>query len=190
MTVNPLAAALSFSGFLGYVFIYTVWLKRRTPSEHRHRRRRRGGATARRLGGGDRHGQRDGSVPLLHRLLLDAAALLGALAADEGRVQEGRGADDAGRPRRGRDPQADPAVFDPALRGHPAALLRRRLRRHLPRLLADPWASGSSPGRCACTGAPTAPRRCASTSTPWPTSRCCSARWSPTPIYRMRHCTC
>jgi protoheme IX farnesyltransferase len=31
MAVNPLAAALSFSGFLGYVFVYTVWLKRRTP---------------------------------------------------------------------------------------------------------------------------------------------------------------
>jgi protoheme IX farnesyltransferase len=31
LTVNALAAALSFSGFLGYVFVYTVWLKRRTP---------------------------------------------------------------------------------------------------------------------------------------------------------------
>jgi heme o synthase len=31
LTVNPLAAALSFSGFLGYVFVYTIWLKRRTP---------------------------------------------------------------------------------------------------------------------------------------------------------------
>jgi protoheme IX farnesyltransferase len=31
LLVNPLAAALSFSGFLGYVFVYTVWLKRRTP---------------------------------------------------------------------------------------------------------------------------------------------------------------
>jgi protoheme IX farnesyltransferase len=31
IAVNPLAAALSFSGFLGYVFVYTVWLKRRTP---------------------------------------------------------------------------------------------------------------------------------------------------------------
>jgi len=30
-TVNVLAASLAFSGFLGYVFIYTVWLKRRTP---------------------------------------------------------------------------------------------------------------------------------------------------------------
>ena len=29
--VNPLAAALSFSGFLGYTLIYTVWLKRSTP---------------------------------------------------------------------------------------------------------------------------------------------------------------
>jgi protoheme IX farnesyltransferase len=31
LTVNPLAAGLSFSGFLGYVFVYTIWLKRRTP---------------------------------------------------------------------------------------------------------------------------------------------------------------
>ena len=28
---NPLAAALSLSGFVGYVGVYTVWLKRRTP---------------------------------------------------------------------------------------------------------------------------------------------------------------
>ncbi|MEA2314589.1 MAG: heme o synthase [Solirubrobacteraceae bacterium] len=31
LAVNALAAALSLAGFLGYVFIYTVWLKRRTP---------------------------------------------------------------------------------------------------------------------------------------------------------------
>lgn len=31
LTVNLLAAALSFAGFLGYVLVYTVWLKRRTP---------------------------------------------------------------------------------------------------------------------------------------------------------------
>jgi heme o synthase len=31
LVVNPLAAALSFSGFLGYTLVYTVWLKRRTP---------------------------------------------------------------------------------------------------------------------------------------------------------------
>jgi protoheme IX farnesyltransferase len=31
LAVNPLAAALSFAGFAGYVFVYTLWLKRRTP---------------------------------------------------------------------------------------------------------------------------------------------------------------
>ena len=31
LTVNVLAASLSFAGFLGYVFLYTIWLKRRTP---------------------------------------------------------------------------------------------------------------------------------------------------------------
>src|SRR3954471_5792880 len=31
LLVNPLPAALSFSGFVGYVGVYTVWLKRRTP---------------------------------------------------------------------------------------------------------------------------------------------------------------
>ncbi len=29
--VIPLAAGLSFAGFLGYVFVYTLWLKRRSP---------------------------------------------------------------------------------------------------------------------------------------------------------------
>ena len=31
LTVNVLAASLSLAGFFGYVFVYTVWLKRRTP---------------------------------------------------------------------------------------------------------------------------------------------------------------
>jgi protoheme IX farnesyltransferase len=31
LTVNVLAALLAFSGFLGYVLVYTAWLKRRTP---------------------------------------------------------------------------------------------------------------------------------------------------------------
>jgi protoheme IX farnesyltransferase len=31
LAVNALAAMLSFAGFLGYVFVYTIWLKRRTP---------------------------------------------------------------------------------------------------------------------------------------------------------------
>jgi protoheme IX farnesyltransferase len=31
LAVNPLAATLSLSGLLGYVFVYTLWLKRSTP---------------------------------------------------------------------------------------------------------------------------------------------------------------
>jgi protoheme IX farnesyltransferase len=31
LTVNVLAALLALSGFLGYVFVYTIWLKRSTP---------------------------------------------------------------------------------------------------------------------------------------------------------------
>src|SRR2546421_7788659 len=31
LAVNPLAAGLSLAGLLGYVFVYTAWLKRRTP---------------------------------------------------------------------------------------------------------------------------------------------------------------
>ena len=31
LTVNPLAASLSLSGLFGYVFVYTLWLKRSTP---------------------------------------------------------------------------------------------------------------------------------------------------------------
>jgi protoheme IX farnesyltransferase len=31
LTVNPLAASLALAGFIGYVGVYTVWLKRRTP---------------------------------------------------------------------------------------------------------------------------------------------------------------
>ena len=31
LTVNPLAAALAMAGLLGYVFVYTLWLKRSTP---------------------------------------------------------------------------------------------------------------------------------------------------------------
>ena len=43
LTVNPLAATLSLSGFVGYVCVYTLWLKRTHAAEHRHRRRRRRG---------------------------------------------------------------------------------------------------------------------------------------------------
>ena len=54
----------------------------------------------------DRLARSGRALPVRDRLLLDAAALLGAVAADEGRVREGRGPDAAGRPRRGRDARA------------------------------------------------------------------------------------
>ena len=72
LTVNLLAASLSFAGFLGYVFVYTVWLKRRTPQNIVIGGRRRRGPAARRLGGGDGLGQRHRGDPVLHRVLLDA----------------------------------------------------------------------------------------------------------------------
>jgi protoheme IX farnesyltransferase len=31
LTVNVLAASLAFAGFVGYIGVYTIWLKRRTP---------------------------------------------------------------------------------------------------------------------------------------------------------------
>ena len=98
------------AGFLGYVFVYTMWLKRSTPQNIVI-----GGAAgavpplvgwAAVTG----HARPDRAVPVRDRLLLDAAALLGAVAADEGRVRARRRADDAGRPRRGRDAPPDPAL--------------------------------------------------------------------------------
>ena len=89
------------SGLLGYVFVYTLWLKRRTPQNIVI-----GGAAgavpplvgwAAVTGGLDR----PGALPVRDRLLLDAAALLGALAADQGRLRRSRHADAAGGPRRG-----------------------------------------------------------------------------------------
>ena len=78
-TSNLLAASLAIAATAFYVFVYTLWLKRTHAAEHRHRRRRRRLPAARRLGRG--HGSLSwrGRHPLRHRLLLDAAALLGAV---------------------------------------------------------------------------------------------------------------
>src|ERR1700761_2291132 len=147
--VNVLAAALSLSGLFGYVFVYTLWLKRTTPQNIVIG----GAAGARpplgawagaprpavgRLGGRHRRPQRHGLLPLRDRLLLDPAPLLGPLAADEGRLRGGPHPDAAGGRGRGRDPAPDHALHRPPLRGHPAALLRRRPRRPLPGPLDAP----------------------------------------------------
>ena len=77
ITVNVLAAALALAGLLGYVFIYTVWLKPLTPQNIVI-----GGAAGRdsaagRLGGGDGRPQPRGAVSLRDRLPLDAARTSG-----------------------------------------------------------------------------------------------------------------
>ncbi len=96
-TVNLLAASLAFTGFLGYVFVYTIWLKRRTPQNIVI-----GGAAGAippLVGWAAVTGELAGhaALPVRDRLLLDAAALLGAVAADEGRVRARRRADAARR---------------------------------------------------------------------------------------------
>ena len=138
LTVNVLAASLALGGFVGYVGVYTMWLKRRTPQNIVI-----GGAAGAMpplvgWAATARLAVLDRGLPVRDRLLLDAAALLGPQPADEGRVRQGRRADDAGRPRRARDAPPDPALHAAALRGHAAAVLRRRLRRDLPRRLDGP----------------------------------------------------
>ena len=85
--VNVLAAVLALVGNLFYVIVYTRWLKRTTPQNIVI-----GGAAgrrpaARRLRGRDRrpHAHRPPALP--HRVLLDAAALLGARAPDQARLR-------------------------------------------------------------------------------------------------------
>ena len=147
-------------------------------AEHRHRRRRRRDAAAGRLGGGDRRPGARGAVAVRDRLPLDAAALLGALAADQGRLRAHRRADAAGGQGRGRDPAPDRRLHaDP-----------RRLHASLPVatgfLGAIYAASRRGPGRRVHRprGAPAARtgralRRCGCTCPRSPTWRCCSARW-------------
>ena len=148
-TVNPLAAVLALSGLLGYVFVYTLWLKRSTPQNIVI-----GGAAgavpplvawAAVTGGLDRHA----ALPVRDRLLLDAAPLLGAVAADEGRVRARGRADAAGRARRARDAPPDPAL-------HGAARTRSASCRSAPARSARPtW----SPRCCSAPPSSTAPSR-------------------------------
>ena len=97
-------------------------------SEHRHRRRRRRGAAARRLGRGDRRADPRRALPVRDRLPLDAAPLLGAGAADQGRLRPHRDPDAAGRARRAGDPAADPRLQRGAGRVHRVALPDRPVR--------------------------------------------------------------
>ena len=155
------------------------------PAEHRHRRRGGRRAAAGRLDRGDRLARPDRAVPVRDRLLLDAAALLGAVAADEGRVRARGRADDAGRPRRDRDAAPDRPLHRPAVRAHAAAGRVRLLRRDLRHRGGRARHRVHRSSRCASSAAPTAAARCAPTCSRSSTWRCCSAPWWPTPACRL-----
>ena len=147
LAVNLLAAVLALSGFLGYVFVYTIWLKRSTPQNIVI-----GGAAGAvpplvAWAAVTGPARADRAVPVRDRLLLDAAALLGAVAADEGRVRARGRADDAGGARRGRDARADPALHRAARRAHADAGGVRLLRPALRRSPRSAWAAASSGSR-------------------------------------------
>ena len=151
------------------------------PAEHRDRRRRGRDSAAGRLGGHARLALVDGRLPVRDRLLLDAAALLGAEPADEGRVRQGRRADAA----RSSAASARPAGRSCCTRCcSTRSLSCRSARGHS---ASSTWSASivlgarhSSAGGAALPPRRTARRRSGSTCTRWRTWRCCSARWSPT----------
>ena len=107
LTVNLLAAALAMAGLLGYVFVYTLWLKPLTPQNIVIGGA--AGAVPPLVGWAAATGglAPEALYPVRGRLLLDPAPLLGPLAADQGRLRAHRRADAAGGPRRGGDPAPD-----------------------------------------------------------------------------------
>ena len=159
LAVNPLAAALSFAGFLGYVFVYTVWLKRRTPQNIVIGGA--AGAVPPLVGWAAVTGSVSGTAVILFFIVFFWTPphfwALSLLMKDE--YAQGGRADAAGRARRGGDAPADPAVHGAAVRGHAAAVLRGRLRR---RSTSSPrCCSGSASSRGAVRLYRRADRRCA-----------------------------
>ena len=126
LAVNPLAAGLSFAGFLGYVFVYTIWLKRRTPQNIVIGGA--AGAVPPLVGWAAVSGSVSGTAVILFFIVFfwtPAHFWSLSLLAQRDYAR-------AGVPML----PADPAVRGPAVRRHAAALLRRPLRRHLPGGLA------------------------------------------------------
>ena len=117
-TVNVLTAALALVGNLFYVLVYTRWLKRSTPQNIVIGGA--AGAVPPLVGYAAASGNL--ALPALlalpDRLPLDAAALLGARAADQGELRGRRRADAAGRARRAGDDAADRALHARARRVH------------------------------------------------------------------------
>ena len=130
---NVLTAALALGGFYTYVFVYTRWLKRSSPQNIVI-----GGAAGAfpplvGVGGGDGTHRPARRLPLPHHLLLDAAALLGARAAQAARLRPRRRADGAARVGRARDDAQHALVHADPHPAHAAARGVRRARRAVPR---------------------------------------------------------
>ena len=111
--VNLLAAFLTLLAIAFYVVVYTMLLKRTTPQNIVI-----GGAAGALppvIGWAAVTGERrdPGAAPVRARLLLDAAALLGAVAADPQGLRRGRRADAPGREGHPRDDPPDRPVHDP-----------------------------------------------------------------------------
>ena len=123
--VNVLTAALALVGNLFYVLVYTRWLKRSTPQNIVIGGA--AGAVPPLVGWAAATGNLDaaGALPLPDRLLLDAAALLGARAADPRELRGRARADAARRPRRARDAAADRRLHARAHRRDAAAVRLR-----------------------------------------------------------------
>ena len=155
--VNVLTATLALVGNLFYVVVYTRWLKRSTPQNIVIGGA--AGAVPPLVGFAAATGNLalPGALALPDRLPLDAAALLGARAPDQGELRERGRADAAGRARRGGDDAADRALLGRPRRVHARgrAVARRDLHRRGGRARRRlPLARVAAPA-----GADAAPRR-------------------------------
>ena len=131
--VNVLTAVLALVGNLFYVLVYTRWLKRSTPQNIVIGGA--AGAVPPLVGYAAATGNLAlaRAAPVRDRLLLDAAALLGARAADPARLRERAHPDAAGRPRRARDDAPDRPLLARARRRDAAAGRLAHVRSRVPR---------------------------------------------------------
>ena len=164
LTVNVLSAVLALTGLLGYVFVYTIWLKPLTPQNIVIGGA--AGAVPPLVGWAAATGglALEALYPVRDRLPLDAAALLGALAVDQGRLRAHRRADAAGGQGRGGDPAPDRRLHAGPRRLHAWSRSPPASSGASTRSPRSSWAPGSSSSplrllrarhaalrRCACT---------------------------------------
>ena len=121
ITVNALTAALAAAGAARLRLRLHALAQAADAPEHRARRRGRRDAAAGRLGGRDGRPHPRRALALRDRLLLDTAALLGALAADLRRLRTHRSPDAPRGPGRDHHPPSDRPLRAAAGRDHDRA---------------------------------------------------------------------